>query len=139
MIEKAFSNSEVLSADVTTAYDPTFSDVFEKRNSAEFGKGICISKYSGSAGKSRCSEASAEFIAKVRNIFDCGNAQYQSAELGKVDRGGGGTIALTFANRGMDVLDCGVPVMAMHSPYEITSKYDIYQAYKAYEAFYKLN
>ncbi len=137
MLEKVFSNSEVLSADVTAAYDPNFSDVFEKRNSAEFGKGICISKYGGARGKSGGSEASAEFIAKVRKTFDNAKAQYQSAELGKVDKGGGGTIALTFANRGMDVLDCGVPVMAMHSPYEITSKYDIYQAYKAYEAFYR--
>ena len=136
-LEKAFSNSEVLSADVTTAYDPTFSDVFDRRNVAEFGKGVCISKYGGARGKSGGSEASAEFIAKVRRIFDEGNAVYQSGELGKVDKGGGGTIALTFANRDMEVLDCGVPVMAMHSPFELTSKFDIYQAYKAYEQFYK--
>jgi aspartyl aminopeptidase len=137
MMEKVFAVSEVLSADVTTAFDPTFQDVFERKNAAEFGKGVCISKYTGSAGKSRSSEASAEFIAKIRRVFDNAKSQYQSAELGKVDKGGGGTIALTLANRGMDVLDCGVPVLAMHSPYEITSKYDIYQAYKAYEAFYK--
>lgn len=137
MIERVFSNSEVLSADVTAAYDPTFPDVFEKRNSAELGKGICISKYGGVAGKSRGSEASAEFVAKVRNVFENANVQYQAAELGKVDKGGGGTIAYTLANRGMDVLDCGVPIMAMHAPFEITSKSDIYEAYKAYEAFYK--
>ena len=137
MIERVFSNSEVLSADVTAAYDPTFLDVFEKRNSAEIGKGICISKYGGVAGKSRGSEASAEFVAKVRNVFENANVQYQAAELGKVDKGGGGTIAYTLANRGMDVLDCGVPIMAMHAPFEIASKSDIYEAYKAYEAFYK--
>ncbi len=137
MIERVFSNSEVLSADVTAAYDPTFPDVFEKRNSAELGKGICISKYGGVAGKSRGSEASAEFVAKVRNVFENANVQYQAAELGKVDKGGGGTIAYTLANRGMDVLDCGVPIMAMHAPFEIASKSDIYEAYKAYEAFYK--
>lgn len=137
MIERVFSNSEVLSADVTAAYDPTFPDVFEKRNSAELGKGICISKYGGVAGKSRGSEASAEFVAKVRNVFENANVQYQAAELGKVDKGGGGTIAYTLANRGMDVLDCGVPIMAMHAPFEITSKSDIYETYKAYEAFYK--
>lgn len=137
MIERVFSNSEVLSADVTAAYDPTFPDVFEKRNSAEIGKGICISKYGGVAGKSRGSEASAEFVAKVRNVFENANVQYQAAELGKVDKGGGGTIAYTLANRGMDVLDCGVPIMAMHAPFEIASKSDIYEAYKAYEAFYK--
>lgn len=139
MIDRVFANSEVLSADVTTAYDPTFPDVFEKRNSAELGKGVCLSKYGGVAGKSRGSEASAEFVAKVRNIFESVGVTYQSAELGKVDKGGGGTIAYTLANRGMDVLDCGIPLMAMHSPFEITSKVDIYEAYKAYEAFYKIN
>lgn len=137
MLERVFSNSEVLSADVTASYDPTFPDVFEKKNSAELGKGICLSKYGGVAGKSRGSEASAEFVAKVRNIFEMANVKYQSAELGKVDKGSGGTIAYTLANRGMDVIDCGLPLMSMHSPFEITSKVDIYEAYKAYEAFYK--
>ena len=137
MLERVFSNLEVLSADVTASYDPTFPDVFEKKNSAELGKGICLSKYGGVAGKSRGSEASAEFVAKVRNIFEMANVKYQSAELGKVDKGGGGTIAYTLANRGMDVIDCGLPLMSMHSPFEITSKVDISEAYKAYEAFYK--
>jgi aspartyl aminopeptidase len=137
MVEKVFEKSTVLSADVTAAYDPTFADAFEKRNDAAFGMGVAISKYGGSRGKSGGSEAQAELIAKVRDIFGKVGCKYQSAELGKVDKGGGGTIALTFANRNMDVVDCGVPVMAMHSPYELTHKFDIYQAYKGYEAFYK--
>ena len=137
MLEKVFEKSTVLSADVTAAYDPTFADAFEKNNDAQFGMGVAISKYGGSRGKSGGSEAQAELVAKVRNIFTKAGAKYQSAELGKVDKGGGGTIALTFANRNMDVVDCGVPVMAMHSPYELTSKYDIYQAYIGYTEFYK--
>ncbi len=136
-LERVFAKSTVLSADVTAAYDPTFADVFEKRNDAAFGLGVAISKYGGARGKSGGSEAQAELVAKVRKIFEGAKATYQSAELGKVDKGGGGTIALTFANRNMDVVDCGVPVMAMHAPYELTSKFDIYQAYKGYEAFYK--
>ncbi len=137
MLEKVFEKSTVLSADVTAAYDPTFADAFEKRNDASFGYGVAISKYGGSRGKSGGSEAQAELVAKIRNIFTKAGAKYQSAELGKVDKGGGGTIALTFANRNMDVVDCGVPVMAMHSPYELTSKFDIYQAYLGYSEFYK--
>ena len=136
-LEKVFEKSEVISADVTAAFDPSFPDVFEANNDAYLGRGVAFAKYVGARGKAGASEASAEFVAKTRRIFKEAGAKYQAAELGKVDEGGGGTIALTFANRGMDVIDCGVPVMAMHSPYEITSKFDIYQAYKGYEAFYK--
>ena len=96
---------------------------------------MSLVKYTGARGKSGASEAPAEFVAELRNIFEEVGARYQACELGKVDKGGGGTIALTLANRGMDVVDVGVPVMGMHSPYEITSKFDVYQAFKGYKAF----
>ena len=136
-LDKTFSNTKALSADVDAAYNPNFPSAFEKNNSAFFGRGMSLVKYTGARGKSGASEAPAEFVAEVRRIFDQAGARYQSCELGKVDKGGGGTIALTLANRGMDVLDVGVPVMGMHSPYELTSKFDVYQAYKGYRAFYK--
>lgn len=136
-LDKAFSNTEALSADVDAAYNPNYSQAFEKNNTAFFGKGVTMVKYTGSRGKSGASEAPCEFVAEVRKIFDQAGVKYQACELGKVDKGGGGTIALTLANRGMDVLDCGVAVMGMHSPYEITSKFDCYNAFKGYEAFYK--
>ena len=136
-LEKTLSHSKALSADVDAAQDPNYPDVFDKYNSAKLGLGVCMVKYGGARGKSGSSEAPAEFVAEVRKIFNDSKVSYQSSELGKVDKSGGGTIALTLANRGMDVLDCGVPILCMHSPYEVCSKYDIYQAYKAYEAFYK--
>ena len=134
---RTLSKSKALSADVDAAQDPNYPDVFDKLNNAKLGLGVCMVKYGGARGKSGSSEAPAEFVAEVRKIFNDNKISYQSSELGKVDKSGGGTIALTLANRGMDVLDCGVPILCMHSPYEICSKYDIYQAYKAYEAFYK--
>ena len=136
-LDKTFSNTKALSADVDAAYNPNFPSAFEKNNSAFFGRGMSLVKYTGARGKSGASEAPAEFVAEVRRKFDQAGARYQSCELGKVDKGGGGTIALTLANRGMDVLDVGVPVMGMHSPYELTSKFDVYQAYKGYQAFLK--
>lgn len=136
-LEKTFSHSEALSADVDAAIDPNYPDVFDKSNNARLGLGVCMVKYGGARGKSGSSEAPAEFAAEVRRIFDDNGVSYHSSELGKVDKSGGGTIALTLANRGMEVLDCGVPILCMHSPYEICSKYDVYQAYRAYEAFYK--
>ena len=135
-LDKTFSNTKALSADVDAAYNPNFAYAFEKNNSAYLGKGMSLVKYTGARGKSGASEAPAEFVAEVRKVFDSVGARYQCCELGRVDKGGGGTIALTLANRGMDVVDVGVPVMGMHSPYEITSKFDIYQAYKGYQAFY---
>lgn len=134
-LDKTFSNTEAISADVDAAYNPSFSSAFEKNNTSYLGKGMTVVKYTGSRGKSGSSEAPCEFMAEVRGIFEKAGAKYQTCELGKVDKGGGGTIALTLANRGMDVLDVGVPVMGMHSPYEVTSKYDVYQAYKGYGAF----
>lgn len=136
-LERTFSNSKALSADVDAAQDPNYPDVFDKFNSSKLGMGVCMVKYGGARGKAGSSEAPAEFVAEVRKIFDDNHVSYHSSELGKVDKSGGGTIALTLANRGMDVLDCGVPILCMHSPYEVCSKYDVYQAYRAYEAFYK--
>ena len=136
-LDRTFSNTQAISADVDAAYNPNFPSAFEKYNTAHLNKGMSIVKYTGARGKSGASEAPAECVAELRKVFDEGGARYQACELGKVDKGGGGTIALTLANRGMDVVDIGVPVMGMHSPYEITSKFDIYQAYKRYRAFYK--
>ena len=135
-LDKTFSNTKALSSDVDAGYNPTFASVYEKNNTAFLSKGVTVVKYTGAGGKYNSSEAPAEFVAEIRNIFDKADVKYQVCELGKVDKGGGGTIALTLANRGMDVLDCGVPVVGMHSPYEITSKYDVYTAFKAYSAFY---
>ena len=134
-LQQSFSASRVLSADVTAAFDPSYPEVMEKQNSAFLGKGININKYTGARGKSGASDANAEFVGQVRGIFEDAGVEYQFSELGKVDEGGGGTIAHILADRGMDVLDCGVPVLCMHAPCEISSKYDIYQGYKAYQAF----
>ena len=133
-LQRTFSASKALSADVTAAYDPTYSDVMEKHNCAYMGKGISIKKYTGSRGKSGASDANAEFIAYVRKIFEENDVTYQSSEMGKVDEGGGGTIAYILADRGMEVQDCSVPIHTTHSPYKSASKYDIYMAYKAYKA-----
>lgn len=135
-LNRTYSNSKALSADVDAAYNPNFSYAFEKNNTGYFGKGISLVKYTGARGKSGASEAPAEFVAEVRKIFDDEKVFYQACELGRVDKGGGGTIALTLANRGMEVLDAGVPVMGMHSPYEITSKVDVYNAFRGYRAFF---
>ena len=135
-LNKTYSNTKALSADVDAAYNPNFAYAFEKNNTGYFGKGISLVKYTGARGKSGASEAPAEFVAEIRKIFDDENIKYQACELGRVDKGGGGTIALTLANRGMEVLDAGVPVMGMHSPYEITSKVDVYNAFRGYRAFF---
>ena len=129
------SNSRCLSADVNAAYDPTFPDVFEKNNSAVLNGGVCVTKYTGSRGKSGTSDASAEFVGEVRALLDKNGVIWQTGELGKVDLGGGGTVAAYIANLDVDTIDVGVPVMSMHAPFEITAKTDIYAAYKAFEAF----
>jgi aspartyl aminopeptidase len=136
-LEKVFCNSKMLSADVDAGLDPIYASVSEKNNAAFIGQGIGLNKYTGGRGKSSASDANAEFVAEVRKIFEDENIPYQVSELGKVDVGGGGTIAYILANKGMNVIDCGVPVLSMHSPYEVTSKFDIYCAYKAYSAFVK--
>ena len=137
LLDKVFCNSQMLSADVDAAYDPIYANVYEKNNSGYLGRGIGLNKYTGAKGKSGASDANAEFVAQIRHIFEEENIKYEVAELGKVDIGGGGTIAYILANKGVDVIDCGVPVLSMHAPYEITSKFDIYEAYKAYRAFWR--
>ena len=136
-VRRAFANSYMLSADVSAGFDPAFPSVFEKMNSAYVGNGICINKYTGSGGKGGSNDANAEFLQRVRKIFDDNKVVWQTAELGKIDAGGGGTIAYIIAKYGAEVVDCGVPVLSMHAPFEILSKADLYMAYKAYRAFYK--
>ena len=132
-LEKSFC----LSADVTAAYDPNFSDVYEKRNSAQLNYGVGLCKYTGSRGKGGASDASAELVAYARRIFDENGVIWQMAELGKVDAGGGGTVACYMANRNIDTLDAGVPVLAMHAPFEVVSKLDCYMTYKAMRTVYQ--
>ncbi|MDO5734553.1 MAG: aminopeptidase [Eubacteriales bacterium] len=129
-------NTELLSSDVTVAFDPVFSDVTEPLNSTYCGKGIGIAKYTGSGGKGGTSDCSAEFTNRITRLFDQAGVAWQMGELGKVDQGGGGTIAKFFANQGMQVLDCGVPTLSMHSCFELCSKVDIFESYKAYLAFF---
>lgn len=127
--------SEAISSDVTAAYDPTFSSVYDKLNSSFLSKGVAIMKYTGARGKYDTSDASAEFCGKIRNILDSNEVEWQTCELGKVDAGGGGTVAKYIASLDMDVIDVGVPVLSMHSPFEIASKLDILSAHKAFVAF----
>ncbi len=130
-------NSFCLSADVTAAYDPNFAEVYEKRNSARLNYGVGLCKYTGSRGKGGASDASAELVAYTRRIFDENGVVWQMAELGKVDAGGGGTVAAYMANRNIDTLDAGVPVLAMHAPFEVVAKLDCYMTYKAMKTVYE--
>jgi aspartyl aminopeptidase len=125
----------MLSADVNAAFDPAYSSVFEKRNTSFIGKGLVLTKYTGSKGKSGASDANAEFCAKVQAVMLRNKVPVQFAEMGKVDKGGGGTIAYHAAKYGMDVLDCGVAVLSMHSPFEVISKIDLYSTFRGYTAF----
>ena len=134
-VRRALMNSRMLSSDVSAAYDPMYAEVFEKRSSAFFGKGLVFNKFTGARGKSGSNDANAEYLAKIRNAMDAQSVAYQFAELGKVDAGGGGTIAYIMANYGMEVIDSGVAVLSMHAPWEVTSKADVYEAYKGYKAF----
>ena len=137
LLDKVFCFSKMLSSDVDAGFDPIYASVSDKQNAGLIGSGISLNKYTGSRGKSGASDANAEYVAWVRNILEKNGIKYQVAELGKVDIGGGGTIAYILANKGVDVIDCGVPVLSMHAPYEVTSKFDIYSAYKAYQSFWK--
>ncbi|MCX7922896.1 MAG: aminopeptidase [Clostridia bacterium] len=134
-LRRCFGNSRMLSADVNAAVDPNFEGVQDKRNASFIGKGLVIQKYTGVRGKAGGSDANAEFVAELRRLLNENGILWHTAELGKVDQGGGGTIALYAANLGMDVVDCGVAVLSMHSPFEITSKIDIYINFKAYKVF----
>ncbi len=131
------NRSKCLSADVTAAYDPNYSEVYEKRNSAIVHAGVGLSKYTGSGGKGGTNDASAELVGEVRKIFDEAGVVWQTAELGKVDQGGGGTVAMYIANRNIETVDIGVPVLSMHAPFELISKADLYEAHRAFAAFCK--
>ncbi|MCD8345695.1 MAG: aminopeptidase [Oscillospiraceae bacterium] len=131
------SHSSCLSADVSAAFDPTFPEVNEPRNASYCNYGVAMCKFTGSRGKSGCNDAHAEFVSHVRNIFDSNDVIWQTCELGRVDLGGGGTVAAYVANLGIDVVDVGVPVLSMHSPYEVTAKLDVYTAYKGFSVFFK--
>lgn len=134
-LRRALAHSKMLSADVSAGFDPNYPSVMEKKNSAYMGKGIALNKYTGVRGKSGSNDADAEYIAEIRSIMNKHGVNWQTAELGKVDQGGGGTIAYILAEYGMDVIDCGVPLLNMHAPWEIASKADIYEAVKGYRAF----
>lgn len=136
-LRRVLANSKMLSSDVNAAYDPLFADVYEKKNASFAGRGMVFSKFTGSRGKSGSNDANAEYIAEIRNIMDDEGIHYQLAELGKVDIGGGGTIAYILALYGMDVIDCGVAVLNMHAPWEVTSKADVYETKRGYEVFLK--
>ena len=134
-LRRALRNSKMLSSDVSAAFDPNYPSVMEKNNSAYFGKGLTFNKYTGSRGKSCSNDANAEYMAEIRKVLDENGVSWQTSELGKVDQGGGGTIAYILANYGMDVIDSGVAVLNMHAPWEIVSKVDVYEAYRGYVAF----
>ncbi len=135
-LKRTFRNSRCLSSDVNAGADPTYPEVLEKMNASYMGRGVVLTKYTGARGKSSTSDASAEFMGFVRKCFDDAGVYWQSGELGKVDCGGGGTVAQYVANLDVEVVDCGVPLLSMHAPYEVASKFDVYMAYQAYIAFY---
>lgn len=134
-VRRVLNHSKMLSSDVNAAYDPLYKSAMDKRNSSQFGHGVVFCKYTGSRGKSGSNDANAEYIAELRRIMDEANVSFQLSELGKVDIGGGGTIAYILANYNVEVIDCGVGVLSMHAPWEVTSKSDIYEAYRGYIAF----
>ncbi len=134
---KMYANSKCLSADVNACFDPNFAEVYEARNSAYINKGVCVTKFTGSRGKSSTNDAHAEFVAYIRDVLDKNNVIWQTGELGKVDQGGGGTVAMYLSKLNIDTIDIGVPVLAMHAPCEVVSKADVYEAYKAFLAFFK--
>ncbi len=136
-VRRVLNHSKMLSSDVNAAYDPLYKSVMDKNNSSEFGLGVVFCKFTGSRGKSGSNDANAEYIAELRKIMDDANVSFQISELGKVDIGGGGTIAYILANYNVEVIDCGVGVLSMHAPWEVTSKADIYEAYRGYIAFLK--
>lgn len=133
-VRRALQNSKMLSSDVSAAYDPMYAEAFEKRSAAFFGRGLVFNKFTGARGKSGSNDANAEYLAEVRRAMNAEDVSYQFAELGKVDLGGGGTIAYIMANYGMEVIDSGVAVLSMHAPWEVTSKADVYEAYRGYKS-----
>ena len=137
VLRRCLQHSHMLSSDVSAAFDPNYASAFEKKNIAYLGRGMVFNKYTGSRGKSGSNDACAEYIGELRSIMDADGVCWQTAELGKVDQGGGGTIAYVMANKAMSVIDSGVAVLSMHAPYEVTSKSDIYEVYRGYKAFLK--
>ena len=137
IVKRAMANSWVLSADTLGAFDPNYPEVLDKQNAPFMGKGVTIVKYTGARGKGGSNDANSEYISQIRKIFNENNVVWQMGELGKVDQGGGGTIAYILANYGMEVVDCGVGLLSVHAPYEIASKADVYMTYKGYNAFYE--
>jgi aspartyl aminopeptidase len=137
MLRRLLSKSYVFSADVVNGFDPDYSDVSDKINSAYIGRGVSVSKYGGSRGKSNANDSNAEYMSKIRMLLNKENIVWQTAEVGKVDQGGGGTIAYILANKGAEVVDIGLPVISMHAPFELISKVDLYMAYRAYDIFFK--
>jgi aspartyl aminopeptidase len=136
-LRRAMANSRMLSSDVSAGFDPNYPSVFEKKNAAFLGRGVVFNKYNGARGKSGSNDASAEYMGVVRKVMNDNNVIWQTAEIGKVDKGGGGTIAYIMGNYGMEVIDCGIAVLNMHAPYEVASKADIYEGRKCYSAFLK--
>lgn len=134
-LRRALTASNMLSSDVNAAFDPNYASVSEKKNTSFFGNGMVFMKYTGARGKSGSNDASAEYLAALRKVMDDANVTYQTSELGKVDAGGGGTIAYIMGNYGMNVVDSGVAVQNMHAPFEVISKADLYETYRGYEAF----
>ena len=126
-----------MSADVNAAFDPTYGEVHEKNNAAYANYGVVVTKYTGARGKSSTNDASAEFMGEIRRLLDREHVQWQTGELGKVDEGGGGTVAMYVAAHNVDVVDVGVPVLSMHAPFEVVAKSDVYQTYRAFAAFHK--
>jgi aspartyl aminopeptidase len=136
-MRKTLSKSKALSADVNGAMNPTYQDVHEKQNACYLGYGLCITKFTGHGGKVGANDANAEYIAWIRRIFEKEGILWQTGELGKIDEGGGGTAAKFLAEYGMDIIDCGTPILTMHSPFEISSKLDVFETYRAFKAFLK--
>ena len=137
MLRRTLANSKMLSSDVSSAYDALYASAYDKKNVSYLGKGMVFNKFTGARGKSGSNDANAEYLGELRRIMDNNNIHYQLAELGKVDLGGGGTIAYIMSLYGMQVIDSGVGVMSMHAPWEVTSKIDVYEAEKGYKAFLK--
>ena len=135
LVKRALANSKAISADVESAFDPNYPEVHEKQNAGKIGYGVCLEKFTGHRGKVAASDARAEYVGEIRRIFNSHNVAWQMTEIGKVDEGGGGTVAKYLAVYGMDIIDCGAPVLSMHSPFEVASKTDIFETYKAYRAF----
>ena len=136
-MRKMLFKSKAISADVNGPVNPMYQDVHEKQNACYLGRGICVTKFTGHGGKGGASDAHAEYVGEIRRLFDREDILWQTGELGKIDQGGGGTVAKHLAVYGMNIIDCGTPILTMHSPFEISSKLDVYETYRAFHVFFK--